>query len=304
MAELVDGLARLCVPCAPTRHGVVADATPGVSILDARRAPCGCDWALCVEAFDEADFGLEPGDAVPDISLDPEDLVLTVINASPAERAYHVSLRDARALGQLGSDGDALAPLPARDNVSTFSLALAPRTRVDVCVVDAHDVAAVDVASDVVDVVPPPRGLAAPSDAYAFPLRGGPFLCTQGAGGLLSHYAHASTSPSRGRRPVPFFFSFPDAAASGSTRSTSGAPRARPSSLWPPASSTACASTRPSAGAASPPLRRRPFGISPQVERPRVVALQVERGRAPPRRRRRRRVRVLVGGVRGSRAPR
>lgn len=82
---------------------------------------------------------------------------------------------------------------------------------------DAVDVAAVDVSSDVVDVVAPASGLTAPSPSYGFPLGGGgPFLCTrvlaafpffvsrglggtfsaprrQGAGGLLSHYAHAST---------------------------------------------------------------------------------------------------------------
>ena len=65
----------------------------------------------------------------------------------------------------------------------------------DVCVVDAVDVTKVDVASDVVDIVPPNESLAAPSESYHFPLEAaaGPYLCTQGAGGLLSHYAHAST---------------------------------------------------------------------------------------------------------------
>lgn len=51
------------------------------------------------------------------------------------------------------------------------------------------------ISSDIVDIVepvlPPPQS--APSEAYCFPLAGpGPFLCTQAAGGLLSHFVHAS----------------------------------------------------------------------------------------------------------------
>lgn len=127
MAALCDGLDALCPRCAaPTALGVVADAFPGCSLLDARAVGCDCGWALSVEPFDEADFGLVEGDAVPDISLDPEDLVLSVINAARTPRAYHVSLRNCRALGQLGSDGEALAPLPSKrcgdDDVATFSL--------------------------------------------------------------------------------------------------------------------------------------------------------------------------------------
>ena len=193
---------EVCRPCAPTKDGVVVGSTPGVHILDARRPGCGCGWALAVEPFDREDFGLDDDDPVPDLSLDPEDMVLTVINATQGARAYHVSIADRDVLGQLGAEGDPIARLETaaeapggpRRTCATFSLALGAMTRVDVCVVDAEDVAAVDVASDIVDVVAPGSGVA-PSDAYAFPLpaAGGPYLCTQGAGGLLSHYAHAST---------------------------------------------------------------------------------------------------------------
>ena len=93
---------------APTTFGVVADAAPGCSVLDARGgAPHPPSWALDVDAFDEAEFGLGPGDAVPDLSLDPDDGVLTLINASDAPRAYHVSVRDVSVVGRLG-------PLPSR----------------------------------------------------------------------------------------------------------------------------------------------------------------------------------------------
>jgi len=97
---------EVCRPCEPTKDGVVVGSTPGVHILDARRPGCGCGWALAVEPFDREDFGLDDDDPVPDLSLDPEDMVLTVINATQGARAYHVSIADRDVLGQLGAEGD------------------------------------------------------------------------------------------------------------------------------------------------------------------------------------------------------
>ena len=50
----------------------------------------------------------------------------------------------------------------------------------------------VDLHSDVTDVRASPSDSAAPAVFIRFPLAGGPFLCTQGAGGHFTHY-HAST---------------------------------------------------------------------------------------------------------------
>ena len=46
---------------------------------------------------------------------------------------------------------------------------------------------------DVVDIVEPTETEARTYDAFPLPREGGPWLCTQASGGLLSHYAHAST---------------------------------------------------------------------------------------------------------------
>ena len=69
--------------------GVVADAAPGVAWLDARTP--GAGWALSVEPFDESDFGLERGDAVPDLNIDQEDGILSLLNASQKELEHTTS---------------------------------------------------------------------------------------------------------------------------------------------------------------------------------------------------------------------
>ena len=175
---------------APVQAGVVEDAAPGCAWLDARTP--GAGWALAVESFDEADFGLERGDALPDLSLDPEDRVLTLLNASDTAKAYHVSVRD-RTL--IASNDQVLSARPCRGRrCTTLSIAVGPRTRVDVAhVSDEVDIREVDIASDIVDIVEPPSTASRTYSVFPLPSQGGPWLCTQAAGGLLSHYPHAST---------------------------------------------------------------------------------------------------------------
>ena len=71
---------------------------------------CAAPWLLAPpEHFEPADFGL-PDDydeaSVPDLSLDPESAVLTLINASrTATRCYHVSLLSGHAAFGSGGGG-------------------------------------------------------------------------------------------------------------------------------------------------------------------------------------------------------
>ena len=130
--------------------GVVDDAAPGVAWLDARTP--GAGWALSVEPFDESDFGLERGDAVPDLNIDQEDGILSLLNASERARAYHVSIYDRTLTGSNGT----LTACPCRGRrCTTLSVAVPPRTSVDVCEVEG-DALTVDLESDVVDIVNPP----------------------------------------------------------------------------------------------------------------------------------------------------
>ena len=167
--------------------GVVDDAAPGVAWLDARTP--GAGWALSIEPFDEADFGLEKGDAVPDLNIDQEDGILSLLNSSQRARAYHVSIYDRTLTASNGT----LTSCPCRGRrCTTLSVAVPPRTSVDVCAVEG-DALTVDLESDVVDIVEPTELEARVYDAFPLPREGGPWLCTQASGGLLSHYAHAST---------------------------------------------------------------------------------------------------------------
>lgn len=134
---------------------------PGCYTLDARREQ---GWALDVRQVDET--------GLPDMSVDPEDGVLTLINTSETARAFHVSLREARGF-------------EAYKGVVTLCVAVPPKTAVDCC-----EVGSLDISSDIVDIVPAEDMVAERS--YAFPLKGKEFVCTQGPGGMLSHFVHAS----------------------------------------------------------------------------------------------------------------
>lgn len=157
---------------------------PGCHLLDAR-SHVESSWALSVEEFCEDNYDATD---FPDLSIDPEDGVLSIINSSTIAKAYHVSLS-----GGVEARGRNELLLKGLNGVTTLVLALGPRTQVDACFLDGpFSPECLD--SDVVDIVDPPSdaSLKAPS-VYRFPLVGpGPFLCTQGAGGLLSHFVHSS----------------------------------------------------------------------------------------------------------------
>ena len=153
-------------------------------------------WIIGMDDFDEEELGLEPGHDPPDISVDPETQMLSVINASGVTRSYFVTAghkavdRDGRALS-MGTTRDAKGTVT---ECITFVVVAAPRQVVDLCYLKLSRQAMkrrrVDVASDIKDVRPhpDPDGFD-PARTYAFPLGGpGPFLCTQGAGGQFTHF--------------------------------------------------------------------------------------------------------------------
>jgi len=80
-----------------------------------------------------------------------------------------------------------------------FVLVVGPRKVMDVCELrGVSDAQAVEVHSDIVDLLPPPPSPLEPGfplrHVYGFPLPGpGPYLCSQGSGGRLTHFAHPST---------------------------------------------------------------------------------------------------------------
>lgn len=173
----------------------------------------GAPWILGLE--DLASAGLEEiptaeggGSSLPDISIDPEERILSVINAGSGERCFFLSLP--AECGCRGRSGRPLGIGSTKDSDGTeratiaFVLVLGPREVMDVCELrGAIDPLSVEVHSDIVDLpalVPPPEPTlaAAPGyplrQVYKFPLPGpGSYFCSQGSGGLLTHFAHPST---------------------------------------------------------------------------------------------------------------
>lgn len=158
------------------------------------------DWLLGKpEKFNRSDFGLRAGDHVPDLSIDPEDNLLTVINATAVPRVFHVTVEHP----VFGFRGQPLEMGRSRDESGAetpcvaFALLVPPATMLDVCTLDLAGAPSetVKVSSDILDWQPHP----APDEMSTacvwstFPLAGGPFLCSQGCGGGLTHFSHAST---------------------------------------------------------------------------------------------------------------
>eukprot|EP00928_Gymnodinium_smaydae_P045690 TRINITY_DN30419_c0_g2_i1.p1 TRINITY_DN30419_c0_g2~~TRINITY_DN30419_c0_g2_i1.p1 ORF type:complete len:391 (-),score=71.38 TRINITY_DN30419_c0_g2_i1:391-1563(-) len=194
------------------RGSSAATRWPGCYVAH-RAAP----WILGVESLDSAGLQEEeeedPGGSLPDLSFDPRRKVLTAINAAERERCFFISLPGRYTC--MGAKGTRLVPGSSRDESGLeqptfcFILVLRPRSLMDVCrFPKVRDVSSIEVQSDVFNLEPFPPEVPAPSaDAasaaprgfpdrfvYGFPLGGpGPFLCSQGPGGELTHFAHPST---------------------------------------------------------------------------------------------------------------
>lgn len=171
---------------------------PGCHVAH-RSAP----WILGLQSLHEA--GLEsPLDVpLPDISIDPDEKILSVINTTENDRCYYVSLPGE--CGCTSITGRRLATGQSKDsagtfrNVITFILVVGPRQVMDVCELEGTiDIFSVEVQSDIMVLHPTPP-MPADSDffcrAYGFPLDDtrGPFFCSQSSGGRLTHFAHPST---------------------------------------------------------------------------------------------------------------
>lgn len=160
-------------------------------------------WTHGASAFAPEEFGLaaDEADAVPDISVDQEELLLTAINTS-SDRWRHYVLTLGHRL--LDSSGAPLAMgVTRREDGSeqacvTLVLVLPPMTLLDVAVVEppagaaAGDVPGwLELQSDVGDLQThaDPHTLD-PARVYAFPLPAdrGPYLCSQGMGGQFTHF--------------------------------------------------------------------------------------------------------------------
>lgn len=156
---------------------------------------------------------------MPDLSVDPEELVLSAMNPTDITRSYFITV------------GHPIRTNTGRTSTTrecwTLVAVLAPRTIMDLCQIVLDDCTEeggndedggggeLRISSDIKDLgipchhsVPGAAGAAGAADAagsggaappvdvanvtptrsYPFPLRGGPFLCSQGFGGSFTHF--------------------------------------------------------------------------------------------------------------------
>ena len=171
---------------------VVASSIPGCYIAFKSRSDNLPSWCLGLEPFSREDYGLREEDNVPDLSIDPNESTLTVINASNLLKCFYVStLCDCfDRKGKLMDKGD------FRDNkgnvgkCTTFVVLLTAQTSMELCVIKGTKL-----FSHISYCSPHPLpNHFELNHVISFPLldEDGPFLCSQGHGGYLTHFTSST----------------------------------------------------------------------------------------------------------------
>lgn len=177
---------------APHRQGFVAASAPGCHVVHAGADGESAGWAGRAEPLVLADYGLERESDVPDLSLDPESGLLTAFNSAATRKSFYVSTpcvcvdhRGQRMQQAAYRDAQGL-----EGRTTTLVLSLAPRTTLDVC-----SLGGAEMFSHISDLGRPlsPRAEEGGRVVVDFVLGGeGPWLCSQGPGGGLSHFTRAT----------------------------------------------------------------------------------------------------------------
>mmetsp|Transcript_7366 Transcript_7366/g.11782 ORF Transcript_7366/g.11782 Transcript_7366/m.11782 type:complete len:387 (+) Transcript_7366:415-1575(+) len=171
----------------------VQSSTPGcyIAYLDA-------EWIEGVEDIDQDTFGqgMDLGQ-VPEIMVDPEELLLTVVNAeSDKLKSFNISivgkcLPAKSAQGMVFNAGETIDAAGNASKCLTFVLVVRPMQAMDVCYLNAAPVESTLLVSDVKLIPLEASKVVSNEDSpiVKFPLGGrGPYLCSQSAGGHFTHY--------------------------------------------------------------------------------------------------------------------
>jgi hypothetical protein len=158
------------------------------------------DWIIGRDHFDPEEWD-DPG-VIPDLSLDPETLMLTAINTTPRFKSFFISF-------PYPATGKGHRPLQSgiwreRDDeepqkVITLIAILYPLQVIDLCLIEAPgmEMEAIALSSDIKELpddwdmsqLIQPSPPIDPVGPYLFPLAGeGPFLCSQGNHGGFTHF--------------------------------------------------------------------------------------------------------------------
>lgn len=169
----------------------VSGAGPGCYIAR-RDLPMVSDWILEFEDVDKEDF--EEGE-VPELGIDPEEGTLSVCNTRDQPVIAYITVFETQLRGQ---NGVSLKQGSSTDNQGvtkacvTFIVLCPPQVFAHLCHLDVPDgtdfFRDVELESDVQQWNRHPDPSAHHDRPLGFPLQGGPFLCTQGVGGQLTHF--------------------------------------------------------------------------------------------------------------------
>ena len=170
------------------KSNFVSEAGPGCYIARRELSP---EWILEWEDVDPTEF---EGEEVPDVAVDTEAQTLSVCNIEPYTQIAFITVFETRIID---SKGQELKQGITTDNKGvtmpcvTFIVLCPPHVFAHLCFVDVpkgQDITKVRIESDIREWKKHPN----PSDEHpqkiGFPLEGGPFLCTQGENGELTHF--------------------------------------------------------------------------------------------------------------------
>jgi hypothetical protein len=174
----------------PHHRNFLADAGPGCYIA---RRDIPTDWIIEWEDIDLDDFDDDKTD-MPDIAVDIDEQTLSICNVQEYATIAYVTVYETPVRG---ANGERLSPGTTTDSKGlcescvTFIVLCPPCVFVHLCFLDVQD--GQDITSLRIDShVSPWEKHPHPTDEHphrlGFPLSGGPFLCTQGEGGELTHF--------------------------------------------------------------------------------------------------------------------
>mmetsp|Transcript_31910 Transcript_31910/g.52646 ORF Transcript_31910/g.52646 Transcript_31910/m.52646 type:complete len:325 (+) Transcript_31910:289-1263(+) len=141
-----------------------------------------------LEAIDPADFN---EDNVPDVAVDPDEKTLSLCNVDSVSKVAYITVYETKCFG---GDSMELPQGSSTDNSGetnaclTFIVLCPPFTFAHLCYMETEDVSSVRIDSDVQELSRHPSPDDCHHQVIGFPLAQGPFLCTQGEKGLLTHF--------------------------------------------------------------------------------------------------------------------
>jgi hypothetical protein len=166
----------------------VAEAGIGCYIVRRDLSP---PWLIQWEDVDPDEF---QGEEVPDVAIDTEEQTLSLCNVESTTKIAYITVFEATIRGANGEDlplGYSTTNQGETAHCATFIVLCPPRVFVHLCFLDPgsdRDITDIRIESDVQPWEKHPNPKDEHPQRLGFPLLGGPFLCTQGEDGELTHF--------------------------------------------------------------------------------------------------------------------